>query len=377
MNVKVTWIARLATVAVALAAVSARAQTETPDFELERLQLNPSGMGTLAVWDGSLMSSGSVRAGAAGHYEYAPLVLHRPDGFPYGILVKERATIHAVFAFTVNDWIEVNGQVPWVFFSNGSKLGDLEVPRGKEFGTPWVSARFPVYRKGMYGIDLPIRAGGELSLGLPAGADARYTNPHGASFLPRLGVGFSLGQIEGALELSALFRPEASLEPYSGSTFDRALSTWTAALALSTGGTGAKVEVTTRFARNFFAPGWGAEIQAGVRLPFSPRGPELFVEAGPGVGSLLGQPTFRIFAGLAFGGSQKQLAGPDSAGTPLPAATMESPMPAMAPTPAAPAPAPEPVPAPPPEPSTSEPAPAPQAPDAAAPAPEAPPAPKP
>lgn len=365
MNVNVTWIARLATAAVALAAFSARAQTDVPDFELERLQLNPSGSGTLAVWDGALMAPGSVRVGAAGQYEYAPLVLHRPDGFPYGILVKERATIHAVFAFTLNQWIEVDGQIPWVFFSNGSKLGDLDVPRGKEIGTPWLSARFPLYRKGLYGIDLPFRAGGELSLGLPAGATDHYTNPGSVMFLPRLAAGFSLGQIEAALELSALFRQQASLESYSGSTFDRALNTWTAALALNTGGTGARVEVIARYARNFFAPGWGAEIQGGVRLPFSPRGPELFVEAGPGVGSLVGQPTFRIFAGLAFGGSQKQLAGPDAAAT-VPAGVMESPMPS------APATAPAPAPAP----STSEPAPAP-APDAAAPAPESTPAPKP
>jgi hypothetical protein len=364
MNVKVTWIARLATAAVALAALSAHAQMENHDFELERLQLNPSGSGALAVWDGTLMEPGSVRAGAAGHYEYAPLVLHRPDGFPFGILVKERATIHVVFAFTVNQWVEIDGQVPWVFFSNGSKVAGLDVPRGKEIGTPWVSARFPIYRKGLYGIDLPMRVGGELSLGIPAGPRDLYTNSRGAMFIPRLAAGFSLGQIDGALELSGLFRPEASLETFSGSTFDRALNTWAAALMLSTGGTGAKVEVTTRFARNFFAPGWGAEIQAGLRLPYSPRGPELFVEAGPGVGSLIGQPTFRVFAGLAFGGSQKPLAGPDSNAV-VPAAAVESPMPA------APAPAPAPAP------STSTPAPEAPAPDAAAAAPAPAPAPKP
>jgi len=339
MNVKVTWIARLAAAAVALAALSARAQTDNHDFELERLQFNPSASGSLAVWDGTLMSPGSIRAGALGHYEYAPLVLHRADGFPFGILVKERATVHATFAFTVNEWVEVDGQVPWVFYSNGTKTDGLEVPRGKEFATSWLSARFPIYRKGLFGLDLPLRVGGELSLGLPIGPRDLYTNPTGASFIPRLAAGFTLGQVEAAFELSALFRPEASLEDFSGSTFDRALNTWSAALSLNTGGTGARVEVTTRYARNFFAPGWGAEIQGGLRLPFSPRGPELFLEAGPGVGSLVGQPTFRVYAGFAFGGSQKVLGGPESPGAAPAAATVETPAPA--PAPAAPAPAPQ------------------------------------
>jgi len=179
MSAKVTWIARLAAVSIALAGTAARAQAPGTDFELERLQLNASGSGALTIWDG-------------------------------------------------------------------------------------------------------------------------------------------------ALELSALFRPEASLESYSGSTFDRALHTWSSAVMFHTGGTGARVEVNARYSRNFFAPGWGAELQAGVRLPFSARGPELFVEAGPGAGSLLGQPGFRVYAGLAFGGPQQPLAGPETIAT-APAAPQPAP----------------------------------------------------
>jgi len=329
MSVKVTWIARLAAVSIALAATAAHAQAPSTDFELERLQLNASGSGALTIWDGALMTPGSLRVGAAGHYEQAPLVLHRPDGFPFGILVKERATIHASFAFAVTEWVEVGGQVPWVFFSNGSPVANLEVPRGKFLGTPWLSARFPILRQGAFNLPFGLKVGGELGLAFPVGPRDRYVNPGGAMLQPRVNAGFSIGQIEGALELSALFRPEASLESYSGSTFDRALHTWSSAVMFHTGGTGARVEVNARYSRNLLAPGWGAELQAGVRLPFSARGPELFVEAGPGAGNLLGQPGFRVYAGLAFGGSQQPLAGPEA----LPTTPAAAPEPAPTPAP--------------------------------------------
>ncbi|HVE84602.1 MAG TPA: hypothetical protein VND93_17215 [Myxococcales bacterium] len=353
MNVKVTWIARLAVAGFALAATSALAQASGSDFELERLQYNPSASGGLTVWDGTVMNAGSLRVGAAGQYEQAPLVLHRPDGFPFGILVKERATIHATFAFAVTKWLEIDGQVPWVFFSNGSSVAGLAVPRGKELGTPWLSARFPILHQGDLGGAFPVNLGGDVSLGFPAGPRDLYTNPHGAMLAPRLNASMAVGQIQAALELSMLFRPQASLETYSGSIYDRALNTWGAALMVSTTGTGARVEVTGRFARNFFAPGWGAELQAGLRLPVSPIGPELFVEAGPGAGNLIGQPAFRVYAGFAFGGSQKVLGGAETPAA-VPAAGVESPTlplpPPRAPAPgmkdAAPQEAPPPAPAP-------------------------------
>lgn len=328
MNVKVTWIARLAAAAIALAALPAFAQEMNRDFELERLQLNPSSNGALSVWDGTLMTPGSLRVGAAGHYEQAPLVLHRPDGFPFGILVKERATIHVTAAYTVHEWVEVVAQVPWVFYSNGEATAGLEVPRGKQLGTPWVAVRAPILRRGI--LPIPVNVGAEVGVGIPVGTRGTYTNPRGAMLAPRLNAGFTFGQIIGALELSALFRPEASLQDFSGSLFDRAANTWSAALMVTTGGTGARVEVTGRYARNFFAPGWGAELMAGVRLPLSPIGPEVFMEAGPGAGNLLGQPGFRVFAGLAFGSSRKVLGGPETVQSPtLPLPPPKAPAPAV------------------------------------------------
>jgi hypothetical protein len=320
----------LATLCCALGAAQAHEGHVHP-FELERLQINP-GNGSLVVNDGSIMSQGTFRISLGGTYAYSPLVLHRPDGFPFGLLVKERGTAVLFASYAITGWAEVGAQIPAVFYQTGARTAGVDPPRARDLGTPWVNGRVSVLRRATSPVNLAV----ELGLGLPLGSDAVLGRSSGFMYSPRVNVGFQLGEIDGAVELNALFRPEASLEGFSGSILDRVGNTWGLAAMLSTGGDGPRGEVSIRFNRYLFGPGYGVDALAGARLPISARGPEFYLAAGPGTGTLVGQPTFRVIAGLSWGA--EGMASPAAAPEGLKPPMAESPAPpADAPAPEAPA----------------------------------------
>ena len=124
-----TWSAAGARLAVAatlllpvLLAPVALAQTLGPSgFELERLELNPDGQGSLAVGSGLLLPEGALRVSLAGHYERNPLVFYR-DGVRQGSVVKDRVMAHVLAAWAPLRWLEVGAQLPIIAYQRGDDL---------------------------------------------------------------------------------------------------------------------------------------------------------------------------------------------------------------------------------------------------------------
>jgi OOP family OmpA-OmpF porin len=78
-----------------LTAVRAFAQTTAnpPQFELERLELDPSALGSLMVGTGQALEDGTYRIGLAFQYERNPLLL-QVNGTNSGAVVANRLTAH-------------------------------------------------------------------------------------------------------------------------------------------------------------------------------------------------------------------------------------------------------------------------------------------
>src|SRR4051812_36767948 len=88
----------LVVVLLAGGAAFAQQASALQGFELERLDLNPGGEGSLLLGTGGLLPQGSVRVSLLGHYERNPLSFLR-DGENAAPVVRDRVTAHLVAAY--------------------------------------------------------------------------------------------------------------------------------------------------------------------------------------------------------------------------------------------------------------------------------------
>jgi OOP family OmpA-OmpF porin len=115
--------------AVLLAAPAVLAQV--PQFDLERLTLDPSAVSSLVIGTGEILPVGQGRVSAAVHYENRPLVKLTDGqlvgrGLPYdgtrlGDVVGDRVTVHLGAAVTVTELLEVNFRLPVVAWQDATK----------------------------------------------------------------------------------------------------------------------------------------------------------------------------------------------------------------------------------------------------------------
>ena len=99
------WLGRATVVAVLLAGGAALAQQSPAaltGFELERLELNPDGQGSLLLGTGQLLPEGALRVSLVGHYEHNPLsFLSDSPGASAVPVVRDRATAHLAAAYAL------------------------------------------------------------------------------------------------------------------------------------------------------------------------------------------------------------------------------------------------------------------------------------
>lgn len=296
--------ARLSLLAALVLCTTALAQPAgLPQFEVERLEFNPSGAGSLLVNSGQLLPGGRFRLSLVGHYENKPLTPELIDasaegGFREVTLVSHRTTGHLIAAYGLGDALEVGLQVPLILSQEQGNLegtGFGQPSGGFKLGTPIANFNLGVLNQSE---SIPVDLAVGVSVGFPIGSDQALARENSLRAIPRLMIGRETEGLRAGFELGADMRPRVSIGEGDNS---EAYNRLRLGAAVSTTGEGLRYEADILmwipFGREFLA----AETLVGVRGPVS-NDVEVFAAGGLGFGDTLGNPNFRVLMGMAFGG---------------------------------------------------------------------------
>ena len=297
-----TKLSLLSAVAILLLGPAALAQPSgLPSFELERLELNPNGRGSLLMGTGELLPKGGFRLSLAGHYENDPLVMYR-NGNRLGSVVGNRATGHLLAAWAPMQWLELGLQLPLVFWQNGDDLSaqNVESPATTGLSTPMVHVRLGLLAQRR---DAPVDLALELGVGLPVGSADTLSRDSVVRLSPRVMLGRNFGALRAGVEAGALIRPSVVLGDV-GEVQDELGSEVRLGAVVATTGDGLRGELNVRGSVPLTREQASLEVLAGLRLPLS-ESLEAYALGGPGFGNAPGTPTFRVLLGVAVGGGEK------------------------------------------------------------------------
>ena len=292
---------RLSTVAAVLWASVSFAQPERlPSFELERLELNHNGKGSLVMGTGELLPPGGFRLSLAGHYEKNPLVLYS-DGERLGAVVSDRATAHLLLAWTPLSWLELGAHLPLVAWQRGEDLSGrgFGAPAQTGLGTPSAVVRLGLLAQRR---ENPLDLAVELGVGLPVGSVETLSRDGTFRFAPKLMLGRRFGPVRFGLEAGALVRPTTILYD-DFNVQDELGNEVRLGAVLATTGHGLRGELNVRGTVPLTRQSRAIEVLAGLRLPVG-ESTELYALGGPGFGDTPGTPFFRVLLGVAFGGTE-------------------------------------------------------------------------
>src|SRR6218665_964983 len=290
---------RLATVAALLFASASFAQPAgLPVFDLERLELNPSGKGSLVMGTGDLLPQGGFRLSIAGHYERNPVVLE-VDGNGVGALVSDRATAHLLLAWAPLRWLELNAHLPLVAWQRGDDLGAqrLGIPATTGLGTPSVAARVGLLAQVR---EAPVDLAVELGAGLPLGSAEALSRDPPLRLSPKVMVGRRFGRWRAGVEAGAVLRSSSVVLNEDGNVQDELGSELRLRVGAAATGRKLRGEFNVRGALPLSRQGSSVELLAGLRMPVG-ESTEVYALGGPGFGSMSGTPLFRVLLGVAFG----------------------------------------------------------------------------
>ncbi|MFY0563562.1 thrombospondin type 3 repeat-containing protein [Archangium lansingense] len=294
--------ARLSAVATLLLASAALAQPAgLPQFELERLELNPNGRGSLLMGTGELLPKGGFRLSLAGQYENDPLVMYR-DGNRLGSVVADRVTAHLLAAWAPMEWLELGVQLPLVAWQRGDDLSaqGVAAPASTGLSTPTAHVRLGLLAQRR---EAPVDLALELGVGLPVGSVDTLSRDGIVRLSPKVMVGRSFGLLRAGVEAGALIRPAVVLGD-SGEVQDELGNEVRLGAVLATTGPGLRGELNVRGTVPLTQQPASLELLAGLRLPVSDS-LEAYALGGPGFGSAPGTPSFRVLLGLAMGGGER------------------------------------------------------------------------
>ncbi|WNG41112.1 OmpA family protein [Archangium violaceum] len=298
---------RLSALAVLLLASTALAQPEgVPGFELERLELNPNGRGSLVMGTGELLPSGGFRLSLLGHYEKDPLRLYA-DGEPVGAVVGDRATAHLLMAWAPLRWLELGLHLPLVVWQRGDDLSaqGIGAPAQTGLGTPSAHVRVGLLaQRRKAPLDLAV----ELGVGVPVGSLETLSRDNTFRFSPKLMLGRRFGLLRAGVEAGALIRPTVTLID-DQNVQDEVGNEVRLGAVLATTGSGLRGELNVRGTLPLTNQPSSLELLAGLRLPLGQLA-ELYALGGPGFGDTPGTPSFRVLLGVALGGSEPPEAAP-------------------------------------------------------------------
>ena len=297
-------VARLSLLAALVLSTTALAQPAgLPEFEVERMEFNPSGAGSLLINSGQLLPNGRFRLSLIGHYQNRPLTPELIDpeaegGFREVVVVSHRTTGHIVAAYGLGDTLEVGLQVPLILSQEQGNLDNspFNAPTGGfKLGTPIASFNIGVLNQSE---SIPVDLAAGVSVGFPLGSDQALARESSLRAIPRLMVGRETEGLRAGFELGADMRPRVQMGEGDNS---EAYNRLRLGAAVSSVGEGLRYEANILmwipFGREFLA----AETLVGVRGPLSNE-VEVFALGGMGFGDTLGNPNFRVMMGMAFGG---------------------------------------------------------------------------
>jgi hypothetical protein len=271
-----------------------------PTFELERLHLEPSGLGSLVVGTGRTLDPGVVRVSLQAHFEHMPLNFLRtwdPAVHSMG-LVQNRLTGRLTAAVGVLPWLQLGAQLPYIAEQQGNTFRGITPPEGRGMGSPWVSVRAaPLQVKS----GAPLNLGVELAAGLPVGSaellarDTFAVSPRVQASLQ--GEGYQVGA-----ELGALLRPRHDLSPLSHRPQDvvgSELRVGATVTSRGENGTSTRPELSVLLNLPLQGGRPSGEILLGVRK-HALKGLDLYFLGGPGMGTAVDIPAVRLLVGASF-----------------------------------------------------------------------------
>ncbi|HEX8437146.1 OmpA family protein [Archangium sp.] len=295
-------VVRLSAVATMLLTSVALAQPAgLPEFELERLELNPNGKGSLLMGTGELLPAGGFRLSLAGQYENDPLVMYR-DGTRLGSVVSDRVTAHLLAAWAPMRWLELGVQLPLVAWQRGEELSTegIGAPARTGLSTPTVQVRLGLLSQRQ---DAPVDLALELGAGLPVGSADTLSRDSIVRLTPRVMVGRSFGSLRAGVEAAMVVRPAVALSE-DADIRDELGNEVRLGAVLATTGEGLRGELNVRGTLPLTRESNSLEVLAGLRLPVG-ESTEIYALGGPGFGNAPGTPSFRLLLGAAFGGGEK------------------------------------------------------------------------
>ena len=295
-------LVRWSAVASLLFVSSALAQPAgLPEFELERLELNPNGKGSLLMGTGELLEAGGFRLSLAGQYENDPLVMYR-EGTRLGSVVGDRVTGHLLGAWAPMRWLELGVQLPVVAWQRGDDLSAQGVgaPGTTGLSTPQVHVRLGLLSQRR---DAPLDLALELGAGLPLGSADTLSRDSIVRLSPKVMAGRRFGALRAGVEAGMLVRPAVVLSN-DGNIQDELGNEVRLGAVLATTGEGLRGELNVRGTVPLTREPSSVELLAGLRLPVG-SSTEVYALGGPGFGNAPGTPTFRLLLGVAFGSGER------------------------------------------------------------------------
>ena len=292
----------LSAIATLLLGPAALAQPSgLPAFELERLELNPNGRGSLLMGTGELLPKGGFRLSLAGQYENDPLVMYR-NGNRLGSVVGNRVTGHLLAAWAPMQWLELGVQLPLVAWQNGDDLSgqNIAAPASTGLSTPTAHVRLGLLAQRR---EAPVDLALELGVGLPVGSVDTLSRDSIVRLSPKVMLGRSFGALRAGVEAGALIRPAVVLGDM-GEVQDELGNEVRLGAVVATTGDGLRGELNVRGSVPLTRESSSLEVLAGLRLPLG-ESLEAYALGGPGFGNAPGTPTFRVLLGVAVGGGER------------------------------------------------------------------------
>lgn len=280
------------------------AVAQTPDslpvFGLQRLHLEPSGLGSLVVGTGRTLEPGLVRVSLQAHYEHLPLNFARtwdPGVNVFG-LVEHKLTGHLTAAVGVLPWLQLGAQLPYIIGQHGQPFVRTPPPNGQGLDAPWVSVRAaPLQARNGTGLNLAFELAAALPLGRPEilGRDTYAVNP-------KVQLGVQGEGYQAGVEVGALLRPQQDLSPLSGRERDVVgselrLGTTVTSRGMNSSSTRSELSVLLNVPLQGGRP--SGEVLVGVRK-HTVKGLDLYFLGGPGLGTAIDMPSVRLLVGASF-----------------------------------------------------------------------------
>ncbi len=266
-------------------------------FDLERLELNPSGNGSAVVGSAELLPAGTFRSAVLAHYANEPLLLVADDQVR-GRIIRERLTLHLMRQYSVAQRVELAILLPIVVFQSGDDLTGAGLHRLAPGGlsSPVLSARIGLLRSAD---GSPIDLAVQFASALPFGNAYAFARNPGFSLAPRMMASMKvLDQWMINAEGGASLRPPVTLGDL---TIHNELN---ANIGIATLNQGLRGELALRGGYYFNKAPNSLEVLAGARYGLTDR-IDLTTVVSYGALRTPGTPLFRILFGASFLESSK------------------------------------------------------------------------